>query len=240
MDQPGNATPESSQKSAEGTQVRITLTPYASAMPLASFAFGIGNVLYSAFLFGWIPPSESLVLALILLAFVAPLELIPSVMAFLSRDTGGATAFAIFGASWIVQGLQLLVFGPPTHASPATGLFLACLALALAILAGITFPGKPLLGGLLVVAVARSTTAAITQFKPSLGVAAHLNPITASLGLVLAALAFYAAVAFLEEDVTGRISPLTFRTGQAKAAMEGKLEDQVSALTREAGVRKQL
>ena len=225
---------------AQQAQVRITLTPYASALPLASFAFGTGNVLYAAFLFGWIPASESLLLALMLLAFVAPLELLPSVMAFLSRDAGGATAFAIFGASWIVQGLQLLVFGPPTHASPATGLFLACLALALAILAGITFPGKPLLGGLLVVAVARTTTAAITDVKPSLGASAHLTHVTGSLGLVLAALAFYAAVAFLEEDVTGRLSPRTCRPGAAKAAMEGKLEDQLSQLTREAGVRKQL
>ncbi len=225
---------------AQQAQVRITLTPYASALPLASFAFGTGNLLYAAFLFGWIPASESLLLSLMLLAFVAPLELIPSVMAFLSRDAGGATAFAIFGASWVVEGLQLLLFGAPTHASPATGFFLACLALVLAILAAITFPGKPLLGALLVVAVLRTISAAVTDFKPSLGVSAHLNPITGSLGLLLAVLAFYAAVAFLEEDVTGRLSPLTFRTGAAKAAMQGKLEDQLSELTREAGVRKQL
>ena len=35
--------------------VQIVLRPYASSLPLASFAFGVGNVLYSAFLLHWIP-----------------------------------------------------------------------------------------------------------------------------------------------------------------------------------------
>ena len=59
-------------------------------------------------------------------------------------------------------------------------------------------------------------------------------------GLLLALLAFYSGLAFLEEDVTQRLSPLTFRMGQAKAAMDGGLENQVSSIEKEAGVRKQL
>ncbi len=239
MAQTGNTESNDTKDPTTQAQVRITLTPYASSLPLASLAFGIGNVLYSAFLFHWIPAAESLPLALILLAFVAPLELAPSIMAFLSRDTGGATAFAIFGASWIVQGLQLLLLGGAAQPSHAAAFFLCSLALCLVILAAITFPGKPLLGGLLVVAVLRTTGAALLQFGVDAG-RPLLPHATAILGLLLAALAFYAAIAFLEEDVTGRISPLTFRTGQAKAAMEGKLEDQLEAITREAGIRKQL
>ena len=88
--------------------VQIVLRPYASSIPLASFAFGVGNILYSAFLLHWIPAVEARELAYMLLAFVAPLELGPSLMAFLARDSGGATAFAIFGAAWVVQGLSLL------------------------------------------------------------------------------------------------------------------------------------
>ena len=53
-------------------------------------------------------------------------------------------------------------------------------------------------------------------------------------------LAFYSAFAFLEEDITGKISALTFRTGEAKAAMEGSLQEQIKSLESEAGVRKQL
>ncbi len=229
---PGETTGSAKQ---QGIQARIVLRPYASAIPLASFAFAVGNVLYSAFLLHWIPAAESMTLAVILLAFVAPLELFPSVLAYLSRDTGGATAFGIFGAAWVVQGLQLLMDGAGRQ-SVAGGIFLACLALCLAILSGITFPGKPLLGSLLVFAVLRTIGAALMEF----GVGHSVAMITAIFGFLLALLAFYAALAFLDEDVRQVISPLTFRTGAAKAAMEGTLEEQLEPLSREAGVRKQL
>ena len=219
----------------EKPNVQIVLRPYASAIPLAAFAFAIGNVLYSAFLLHWIPATEARPLGLILVAFVAPLELFPSVLAYLSRDTGGATAFAVFGAAWVVQGLNLLLPGAQMP-SATGGFFLLGLALVLAIISAISFAGKPLLGVLLVVAVLRTAGGALLSF----GLHGAWPVVVAITGLVLALMAFYTASVFLLEDVRQAISPLTFRTGDAKAAMEGKLEDQVDALTREAGVRKQL
>ncbi len=216
------------------TAIRIVLRPYASSIPLASFAFATGNVLYSAYVLHWIPASEMTGVALVLLCFVAPLEIVPSVMAFLARDTGGATAFAIFGAVWATEALRMLLHLP--EQSRTAGVFDVCLTLCLVILAIVTFPGKPLLGAVLTVAVVRASLGASHMFVGGQG----LGEAMGVAGLVLAALAFYCALAFLEEDVTSRISPLTFRTGAAKAAMEGKLEDQVDAITREAGVRKQL
>ncbi len=216
------------------TAIRIVLRPYASSIPLASFAFATGNVLYSAFLLHWIPASEMTAVALVLLCFVTPLELVPSGMAFLARDTGGATAFAIFGASWATEGLRMLLHLPDL--SRTAGILNVCLAVCLVMLAIVTVPGKPLMGGVLIVAVVRTSLAAAHTLVGGV----KLGVATGVTGLVLAAVAFYCALAFLEEDVTSRISPLTFRTGAAKAAMEGKLEDQVEALTREAGVRKQL
>ncbi len=215
--------------------VQIVLRPYASSLPLASFAFATGNVLYSAFLLHWIPASEAHLLAFMLLAFVAPLELGPSLMAFLTRDAGGATAFAIFGAAWVVEGLTLLR-GPSPATSPAGAVFLFCLAICLLMLTIVAFKGKPLLGAVLIVAVVRTCGAAATAITGK----AWLQISTAWFGLVLAALAFYCGIAFLEEDVSQHLSPLTFRTGEAKAAMDGKLEDQISEIGKEAGVRKQL
>ena len=215
--------------------VQIVLRPYASSIPLAAFAFGTGNVLYSSYLLHWIPGSETRLVAYMLLGFVAPLELAPSLMAFLARDSGGATAFAIFGASWVVQGLGLLG-GPPPPTSPATAAFLLCLAVCLAMLAIVTFRGKPLLGAVLSVAIVRTCGAAAMELTGK----TWIHSATAWCGLLLAAMAFYSGIAFLEEDVTQEISPLTFRMGEAKSAMEGKLEDQVSAIEKEAGVRKQL
>ena len=215
--------------------VQIVLRPYASSIPLAALAFATGNLLYSALLLHWIPDAEARTVGLMLLAFVGPLEIVPSLMAFLARDSGGATAFAIFGASWLVQGLELLG-GSASAKSAADAMFLMALAVCLALLASVTFRGKPLLGVTLAVAIVRTVLAAAGQVST----AAWLSPATAITGLVLAALAFYIGLAFLQEDVTQKISPLTFRTGDARAAMEGPLEEQIAALHREAGVRKQL
>ena len=215
--------------------VQIVLRPYASSLPLAAFAFGVGNVLYSAFELHWIPAAETRTVAWMLLAFVAPLELGPSVMAFLTRDGGGATTFAIFGAAWVVQGLALLG-GAATGPNPADGVFLLCLVVCLMLLAVVTFKGKPLLGAVLMVAIVRTAGAATFAFRG----AAWVGAATAWCGLLLAGLAFYSGLAFLEEDVTGRLSPLTFRTGAAKAAMEAPLREQVVKVEKEAGVRGQL
>jgi uncharacterized protein len=124
---------------------RIVVRPYASALPLGCFAFGVGNTLMSVYAFHWIGSSETRLMAVLLLAFVALLELIPCIMAFLSRDTGGATAMGVFSAVWVVQGIQFIIAAP--HApSVAMGMFLLMLAILLAMLAIVSFPGKPLLG----------------------------------------------------------------------------------------------
>lgn len=226
--------PESDRKETQAI-TRVVLRPYASALPLGCFAFGVGNVLLSAFALHWIPPAEANVLAIMLLAFVAPLELIPCFMAFLSRDAGGATAMGIFAAAWTVQGI-LLLRPNPTPLSPAMGIFLVLLAIFLIILAVVTFTGKPLLGVLLVIAVLRTTGASLVQF----GVGGSMDVITSGLGLLLAAFAVYSGLGFLMEDVKQKPLAMTFRRGQAKAAMEGDLQHQLKRVSTEAGVRQQL
>ena len=79
----------------------------------------------------------------------------------------------------------------------------------------VTFKGKPLLGAILVVAIVRTTGAALSDILTH----PWLTTATAWCGLLLALLAFYSGLAFLEEDVSGDLSPLTFRTGEAKSAM---------------------
>ena len=39
-------------------QVRVTVRPYGSVVPLGFFAFGIGMFLYAAFDAAWVPPSQ--------------------------------------------------------------------------------------------------------------------------------------------------------------------------------------
>ncbi len=229
----GNMREEKSSKPND--IMRIVVRPYGSALPLGCFAFAVGNALTSAFALHWIPSTDQNVLALVLLAFVAPLELIPCIMAFLSRDTGGATAMGIFSAAWVVQGLNFITANGG-GASPTMGIFLAFLAIFLGILAFVTFSDKPLLGALLTVAMLRSIGAALLQF----GIAGAASPITAILGLLVTALALYSGLGFLLEDIKQRPLAMTFRRGEAKAALGGDLQHQLNRTTREAGVRDQL
>ena len=216
------------------SMLRVTVRPIASALPLGCFAFGVGNVLLSAFALHWLPLDESSLVALILLVFVAPLELIPCLLAYLARDTGGATAMGIFAMAWVVQALELLraPAQPPSHTA---GLFLALLALCLAVLTIASFPAKPLLGALLLIALLRSAAAAMVCF----GLHA-VAPTAAVLGLLLAAFAFYSGLGFLLEDIRGSSLPMTFRRGDAKTAMEGDMEKQIERVFTEAGIRQQL
>lgn len=225
---------ESDRKETQAI-TRVVLRPYASALPLGFFAFGVGNALLSCFALHWIPLAESNVLAIMLLAFVAPLELIPCILAFLSRDTGGATAMGIFSASWVVQGV-LLTKGNPEAPSAAMGIFLLLLASFLAILAFVTFASKPLLGVLLIIALLRSIGASLIQF----GIRGAVASITAGLGLLITLFSIYGGLGFLLEDVKQRPLAMTFRRGQAKAAMEGDLQHQLKRVATEAGVRQQL
>ena len=233
--EPGTDKDEQAAKRQTLSQVRIVLRPYASALPLGCFAFAIGNTLYSAFALHWIPQAETRTLATLLIGFVAPLELLPCIMAFLCRDTGAASAMGIFGFAWIVQGVGLLE-NASGAANIATGIFLLTLAVCLAVITTVTIGGKPMLGSMLIVAAVRSVFAALVEF----GMHSWVSVTTAALGFAIAAIAFYAGLGLLLEDVRGVQLPMTFRQKDAQAAMQGNLEDQVEHLHREAGVRSQL
>ena len=221
-------------KEEPAAQIRIVVRPYASALPLGCFSFAIGNALYGALLLHWIPASEVQLLAILLLVFVAPLELIACAMAFLSRDTGAATAMGIFAAAWVAQGLQLLLFG--AGPSSVTGILLASLAACLAMLAWVTFGGKPLIAALLAAAALRSAGAAGVEF----GGGKVFTIAAAGFGFAVALAAFYCGFALLLEDVQGSLHPMTGRTGVAKDAMIGGMASQMKHVENEAGVRQQL
>jgi hypothetical protein len=55
---------------------RIILRPIASGLPQGFFAFGVGTCLTSAFELHWFPGTEIKTTAIVILAFVAPLELL--------------------------------------------------------------------------------------------------------------------------------------------------------------------
>jgi succinate-acetate transporter protein len=141
----------------------------------------------------------------------------------------------LFSAGWVVQGIELIVANPNTP-SPVAGLFLLLLALCLALLAAVTFSGKPLLGMLLSVAMLRSIAAGLVQ----MGVRGSTQTVAAILGLLVALFAFYSGFGLMLEDIKGKPIAMTFHRKQARIAMEGSLRDQMKNIANEAGVRKQL
>ena len=85
-------------------QTRIVLRPIGSGLPLGFFSFGIGMLLLGCSGIGWIPAGEQKDVGMFLIAFVFPLELIATVVAFLARDTLGATTLGLFTTSWLALG----------------------------------------------------------------------------------------------------------------------------------------
>src|SRR5207302_10416944 len=85
-------------------QVRVTVRPYGSSVPLGFFAFGIGMFLYAALDAPWVKETDAKTIGLMHVAFVAPLEALATVIAFLARDTTSGVALGLFTGSWLMTG----------------------------------------------------------------------------------------------------------------------------------------
>jgi hypothetical protein len=240
----GNGTDPSARDDVEeelsrppASLVRINVRPIGSPLALGFFAFAVGIFLFGAYDVGWVPLKETSQVGLILLAFVAPLEIVAGILAFLSRDTAAATGLTMLSAVWAVNGLALLT-GTPGTTSVALGLFLLALAAVLPGLAVPAFKGKPLFGVLFAASVVRFALAGVYQLT---GVTT-LNTVGGCLSMIVALFALYGGIALLVEDVRQRtILPLG-RRGEAREWLEDErsLANQLSRVGREAGVRHQL
>ncbi|MGH3223860.1 MAG: hypothetical protein ACRDPY_35155 [Streptosporangiaceae bacterium] len=85
---------------------RLVLRPQASSLPLGFFAFGMGTILLSAVELHWTALAQTRPLMIMVLVFVAPLELIAGL--FPARDVGAATGLSLLGAAWVATALTVL------------------------------------------------------------------------------------------------------------------------------------
>jgi succinate-acetate transporter protein len=230
-------TPHTSAGSSDGRpheQVRVFLRPIGSGLPLGFFSFGIGMLLLASSAIEWIPVTEQRDVGIVLIAFVFPLELVATIVAFLARDTLGATTLGLFTTSWLALGWSDLE-SPPGSTSVTLGIYLFGFATAALLLALMSTLGKPFFSVLLLTATARMVLSGYHEVGGSL----EWQKVSGGFGLALAALAMYGGSALALEDVRQRqVLPL-FRRGSADEAFQG-FEAQLERLEAEAGVRQQL
>jgi uncharacterized protein len=213
----------------------IVVRPLASALPLGFFAFGIGMLLLGASGLGWAPASEGKQVGMLLMAFVFPLEFAAMIIAFLARDTGGATALGVFSTSWLAAG-WLLLEANPGQTSDAFGLYELTFATMVLLLAVAAWPAKPFFTVLLSVSAVRAVLAGAYE----LGGSTTVDRIAGGFGVGICVVAFYGGLALLLEDAQQRAVLPLFRRGDAARALEGDLGEQLQRLENEAGIRTQL
>ncbi len=192
------------------------LRPLGTPLPMGFLGLAGGTFVLSALQLGWIPFHERQAVALVLLGFAFPLQLMAAVLGFRCRDTAFGTAMAVLAGSWLVQGL--LLGGPGSEARHAFGLFL--LMAAVVLLAPLAAAGDSKLAAAVVIGCAalRLALAGIHQ----LTWAPAWEDAAGAAGLALTVLALYAGTAFAMEDARGRpVLPVGRHGSGADAVKEG-------------------
>ena len=213
-------------------QVRVVVRPYGSALPLGFFAFGIGMFCYAAQGAGWIKPADDHTIGILLALFVAPLELLATVVAFLSRDTMSAASLGLFSTSWLAGGV-LLTQAQPGVLDRADAYWLIAFTITIVLIGIAAWEGKPMIAVLLVVSSSRGACYAVYQ----LGGGKTWMHVSGWIALALFVFAMYGGLAFMLEDARGATVLPLLRRGKSRAALEGGLAEQLQGLEDEAGVR---
>ena len=214
---------------------RIVLRPIANPLPLGFLALGAATLLLSALQLNWVPASESHQIAIILLAFVAPLQLLTSIFGFLARDAVAGTGMGILAGTWLSISL-VMWSAAPGSTSKALGLLLLVASLSMAAPTLASSIGKLAATALLATTSVRLAVTGMYQLTAS----SSWKHVAGYIGVGLFALAVYAAFAFLLEDVHRATVLPTLRHGRGETSITGSLREQLVSLEQEAGVPEQL
>jgi uncharacterized protein len=187
---------------------RIMLRPLGNPLPLGFLALAAGTLLVSGLQLEWLAPKDGAQVALVLIAFVFPLQLVASVLGFLARDVVAGTGMGILCGTWLSIGLVTLT-GEPGATSDALGLFLLLAAVAMLVPAAAA-TGKLVANAVLATTSLRFATNGLYQL---LTAGDAWRAVAGVVGLILCVLAVYAALAMALEDALGRaVLPLGRRT----------------------------
>jgi uncharacterized protein len=208
--------------SFDGT-TRIVLRPIANPLPLGFLALAGGTLVVSGLQLGWVEPAQGHDVALILIAFVFPLQLLTSVFGYLARDVVAGTGMGLLAGIWLSVALVMLD-APAGSTSDALGLFLLIGALAMAVPASTASIAKLIPAAVMAGAALRFATTGLYELTAG----GTWEDVAGIVGVALCAIAVYAALALAIEDARAKtVLPL------------GRREPRVGRMP-EAGVREQL
>ena len=171
-----------------------------------------------------------------LLAFVFPLQLVASVFGYLGRDVVAGTGMGLLAGTWLSIGLVTVTAPAPGATSDALGLFLLLAGTAMLVPFSAALTGKLAAATVLGTTALRFGATGVYQLTAS----GTWKDVAGVIGLVLLALALYAALALALEDARGSAVLPVGRIGPGAAALDGGLDAQTAGLEHAAGVRRQL
>ncbi|MFD2090871.1 acetate uptake transporter family protein [Blastococcus deserti] len=213
---------------------RIVLRPVATPLPLGFLALALATTVFSALQLGWIPPEQGRVAAITAMAATVPLQLLASVMGFLARDPVAATGMGILAGTWAVVGLTTYT-SPPGSTSAGLGVLLVVSGIAMFVPA-ISGLAKLVAAAVMGTAGLRFVVTGLYQFEAS----PTWQSVAGWVGLALAVLGLYAALALELEGSHRRTVLPAGRRGPAASAVRGEGPMAPAELASEPGVRPQL
>jgi len=213
---------------------RIVLRPVGTPLPLGFLGLMVATTGFSAVQLGWIPATEGRVIAVAVLLFTVPVQLLASVFGFLARDPAAGTGMGLLAGTWGALAAITVTSPPGTHPA-ALGVVLLTAATAMVVPASVA-SGKLVAAAVMAMSALRFATTGIYEItaSPGWGTAAGI------VGLVLAVGAFYAALGFEWEGARRRTVLPLLRSGSGRSALHADFASQISNVAHEAGVRRQL
>jgi uncharacterized protein len=231
----GGLSPDGTRSAGVERAARIVLRPIGNPLPLGFLALAGGTLVVSGLQLGWLQQEEGRQVGIILLAFVVPLQFLTSIFGFLARDVVAGTGMGILAGTWLSIALVQLD-SRPGATSDALGLLLLLAAVAMLVPAAASATGKLIPAAVLATTAVRYATTGLYEITAG----ESWKDIAGIVGLVLCALAVYAALAMALEDARRQsVLPLG-RRGFGSESVGGNLDDQLERIEREAGVREQL
>lgn len=213
---------------------RIVLRPVATPLPLGFLGLFVATLSFASLQFGWIADRQGSTIALAVLGLTVPVQLLASVFGFLARDPVAGTGMGVLAGTWAAAGLATLT-SPPGANSPGLGVVLLASGAAMLVPAA-GGRHKVVAATVMALSALRFTVTGVAEISGTPGWLTTAGWV----GVVLAAVSLYAALAFELEGTDKRdVLPL-WRRGGAAEAVSGDEQAQLAGVAHEPGVRKQL